>query len=86
MPQPDINPTLRRRRGYSPLPDGENGESVGLIREPHETDALHTPPETLADENVEEKEGWGALSWSFAASGAMTVGWQHLSVPRRESS
>ncbi|KAJ3003405.1 hypothetical protein NUW54_g5316 [Trametes sanguinea] len=66
LPPPDTN--VRHRRGYNALASTEDDESIAYIAEPHETDALHVP-----EAQVPEKEGWSALSWSFAASGVMTV-------------
>lgn len=71
MPPPDTS--LRKRSGYNALASSEDDENIAFI-EPQETDALHTPP---AAEVVQEKEGWSALTWSFAASGIMTVSTVH---------
>ena len=73
VPTPEEDTTLRRRRGYSPLPSTANDDGSGFPTSPRETDALHTPPPEPALEVPEEKEGWSALTWSFAASGAMTA-------------
>ncbi|KAI9070121.1 hypothetical protein FKP32DRAFT_1670650, partial [Trametes sanguinea] len=65
LPPPETN--VRHRRGYNALASTEDDESIAYIAEPHETDALRIP-----EAEVPEKEGWSALSWSFAASGVMT--------------
>ncbi|KAI0648829.1 OPT oligopeptide transporter [Trametes meyenii] len=66
LPPPDTN--LRQRRGYNALANSDDDETVTYAAEARETDTL-SPPEA----EVAEEEGWGALSWSFAASGAMTL-------------
>ena len=79
MPPPDT--TLRHRTAYNALATEEDEETIPFVADPtsltptptpRETDALHAPetPEVVV---VEEKEGWSALTWSFAASGVMTV-------------
>ncbi|KAI0706755.1 OPT oligopeptide transporter [Cerioporus squamosus] len=78
MPPPDT--TLRHRPAYNALATDEEDENIAYMGPspltptptPLETDALHVPdaPEV---EVVAEKEGWSALTWSFAASGAMTL-------------
>ena len=79
MPPPDT--TLRHRTAYNALATEEDEETIPFVADPtsltptptpRETDALHAP-ETPEVEAVEEKEGWSALTWSFAASGVMTV-------------
>ena len=74
MPPPDT--TLRHRAAYNALATEEDevAEPTPLTPTPtpRETDALHAP-EAPEVEAVEEKEGWSALTWSFAASGVMTV-------------
>lgn len=74
MPPPDLRGVVpRQRRGYNALASEEEGDreqdGIAHVAEPQEreTDTLHV------DQNAEEKEGWSALIWSFAASGAMTV-------------
>lgn len=66
LPPPET--TVRHRRGYNALASSEDDEAIAYVAEADETDGLHAP------EEVAEEEGWGALSWSFAASGIMTVG------------
>nr|VWO96542.1 Oligopeptide transporter OPT-like protein [Ganoderma boninense] len=71
LPPPDTS--LRQRRGYNALASADNEEEDIPARE---TDALH-PPGIESDLTevaaVGEQEGWDALSWSFAASGLMTL-------------
>jgi len=62
--------SLRQRRGYSAL----------RTEEDEETQHLPLPSDTPLDDEVEEDlrqtvqgEGWSALSWSFVASGLLTV-------------
>ncbi|KAI0759577.1 OPT oligopeptide transporter [Trametes elegans] len=66
MPPPDTN--VRRRRGYNALASSEEDESIAYGVEAQEADTLQAP-----DAEVAEEEGWSALSWSFAASGIMTL-------------
>ena len=75
MPPPETS--LRRRRGYDALAstdDDSDGIAYVAQEDSRESDALRSfepvPTEVTA---VEEREGWSALSWSFAASGVMTV-------------
>ncbi|RPD54315.1 OPT oligopeptide transporter [Lentinus tigrinus ALCF2SS1-6] len=78
MPPPE--PPLRHRNAYNALATDEDENIAHLTGPtpltptptPHESDALHVP-EVPEVEVVEEKEGWSALTWSFAASGAMTL-------------
>lgn len=67
LPPPENS--VRHRRGYNALASSEEDESIAYAAEAQETDALHAP-----EAEVAEEEGWSALSWSFAASGIMTVG------------
>ncbi|KAL1949760.1 hypothetical protein VTO73DRAFT_8641 [Trametes versicolor] len=66
LPPPET--TVRHRRGYNVLASSEDDEAITYVAEADETDALHAPEAEIAEE-----EGWGALSWSFAASGIMTL-------------
>ncbi|KAI0325098.1 OPT oligopeptide transporter [Cubamyces sp. BRFM 1775] len=66
LPPPETN--VRRRRGYNALASSEEDESIAYAAEAQETDALQAP-----ETEVAEQEGWSALSWSFAASGVMTL-------------
>ncbi|KAI0667830.1 OPT oligopeptide transporter [Trametes maxima] len=66
LPPPDTN--LRQRRGYNALASSDDDATITYAAEAQETDTLNPP-----DAEVAEEEGWGALSWSFAASGAMTL-------------
>ena len=50
----------------------DDGIAESTIHRAQETDALHASDLTEAAP-VGEQEGWNALSWSFAASGLMTV-------------
>ncbi|RDX44005.1 oligopeptide transporter [Lentinus brumalis] len=74
MPPPD---TLRHRPVYNALAtdedDGNAAEPLTPTPTPRETDALRTPDDPDVEVVVEEKEGWSALTWSFAASGVMTL-------------
>lgn len=68
MPPPDT--TIRRRHGYREI---DREETDVLAAEP---DPLTPVDEDapLTDLAVDEKaEGWAALTWSFLASGIMTV-------------
>ncbi|CDO74303.1 hypothetical protein BN946_scf184839.g8 [Trametes cinnabarina] len=67
LPPPET--TVRPRRGYNALASSEDDEAIAYIAEPQETDVLRIP-----EAKVPEQEGWSALSWSFAASGIMTLG------------
>ncbi|PIL32182.1 transporter [Ganoderma sinense ZZ0214-1] len=71
LPPPDT--TLRQRRGYNALASADN-EDEGVPAQ--ETDALHRSglgSDMTEVAAVGEQEGWNALSWSFAASGLMTL-------------
>ncbi|KAH9933658.1 OPT oligopeptide transporter protein-domain-containing protein [Epithele typhae] len=75
IPPPNVaGQGVRRRAGYRAIPDGD--EAPDAADEAPESTMLQSPvsPEfdTFADSGV-EKEGWGALGWSFAASGVMTL-------------
>ena len=64
---------MRRRRGYSPLPDDAD-ENVRPDEEALETDALHTPPETDTPvEEGKENEGWSALYRGLSVNLVRTV-------------
>jgi hypothetical protein len=58
---------LRSRRGYSPLnlQDDEPSPLLDSVDDSQD-------PEIEASEDVQH-EGWSALTWSFLASGALTV-------------
>ncbi|KAI0070455.1 OPT superfamily oligopeptide transporter, partial [Panus rudis PR-1116 ss-1] len=66
LPPPDT--TIRRRRGYTEL-DTEDVNAVEAVT-PIEEVPLDNPH---AIEDTDEREGWSALIWSFAASGVMTL-------------
>ncbi|KAI0749949.1 oligopeptide transporter [Daedaleopsis nitida] len=67
LPPPDTG--VRQRRGYNALASEED-ENIAYIADPQETDALRVSEPA---EVVEDKEGWSALTYSFAASGVMTL-------------
>ncbi|KAI0636145.1 OPT oligopeptide transporter [Trametes polyzona] len=66
IPPPET--TVRQRRGYNALASNDDDETIAYAAEAQETDALHVP-----EPEVAEQEGWSSLSWSFAASGIMTL-------------
>ncbi|KAM5544621.1 hypothetical protein V8D89_001519 [Ganoderma adspersum] len=77
LPPPDTS--LRQRRGYDALASADNEDDSIVDNTSHraqETDALHASglgPDATEAAPVGEQEGWNALSWSFAASGLMTL-------------
>ena len=88
MPPPETS--LRRRRGYDALAstdDDSDGIAYVAQEDSRESDALRSfepvPTEVTA---VEEREGWSALSWSFAASGVMTVRLHYVHIKLWNSS
>ncbi|KAI0364309.1 OPT oligopeptide transporter [Pilatotrama ljubarskyi] len=66
LPTPEAN--VRHRRGYNALASSEDDETIAYAAEAQETDILRAP-----ETEVAEEEGWSALTWSFAASGIMTL-------------
>ncbi len=67
---PPTNPGLRPRHGYGPLnlQDEEPSTLPDLVDDSQD-------PEIEASEisEVVQNEGWSALTWSFLASGMLTV-------------
>lgn len=59
------NGSLRQRRGYTVIQDGEEGSVEEAIEEEHDRDA--------EERDAVRQGGWFALGWSFAASALMTV-------------
>ncbi|KAI0725705.1 oligopeptide transporter [Fomitopsis betulina] len=74
IPPPDTTPIVgtRRRHGYREL----DTEDAQVSQDP-DTPGMSTEEETLLEDpesvGVEQQETWGALIWSFAASGVMTL-------------
>jgi hypothetical protein len=64
---PSTNSGLRSRRGYSPL-NLQDEEPSSLPESPGSVDDSQDPE----IEHVQH-EGWSALTWSFLASGVLTV-------------
>lgn len=71
LPPPDTS--LRQRRGYNVLASADNEDDEITSYPAQETDALHISRLGMDATEVAAVEGWNALSWSFAASGAMTL-------------
>ncbi|KZT73505.1 OPT superfamily oligopeptide transporter [Daedalea quercina L-15889] len=72
IPPPDTTPTVRQRNGYREL-DTEAAQDFpdpDTPSMPMEEDAPAMEPEVV---DVAPQESWGALIWSFAASGFMTL-------------
>ncbi|KAJ3988975.1 OPT oligopeptide transporter protein-domain-containing protein [Lentinula detonsa] len=69
LPPPDTSSSLRRRNGYEAVADEENTE----IRPARET----TP---LTELEAPSTAGWHELSWSFVASGTLTLAAYFLPV------
>ncbi|KAF9468042.1 oligopeptide transporter [Collybia nuda] len=71
LPPPDTS--IRQRRGYKPLSPEENtsaaGETSGSLIADNDDDESET---TIVREAVQH-DGWWSLSWSFVASGLMTL-------------
>ena len=67
VPPPDTG--LRRRTGYSELRAEEDAEQP--IPDTPRTNASDIPTDDMAE--TVKSEGWAALSWSFLASGCLTV-------------
>ena len=67
VPPPDTG--LRRRAGYSELRAEEDAEQP--IPDTPRTSASDIPTDDMAE--TVKSEGWAALSWSFLASGCLTV-------------
>ncbi|CCM06802.1 uncharacterized protein FIBRA_09102 [Fibroporia radiculosa] len=65
IPPPDTS--VRRRRGYQAIEADEEAERPAIESVDHADITDLDEPEVIA------QEGWGALIWSFAASGAMTL-------------
>lgn len=82
MPPPgtDGDTATRRRRGYRAIESGDDDEAALARDSEHEPLAAEGEVEGEAGTwnavgpEEAEREGWGALTYSFAASGAMTVG------------
>lgn len=70
-PLPDS--TLRRRREYTSLETEEDAN------EPDSSE-IDTGDDPIDEQSTVQTEGWSALSWSFIASGAMTVGTPLITV------
>ncbi|EJF56509.1 oligopeptide transporter [Dichomitus squalens LYAD-421 SS1] len=74
MPPPETS--LRQRRGYNALASTDDDDGIAYVasEDPRVSDALRaSEPVPTEFPVVEEREGWSALSWSFAASGVMTL-------------
>lgn len=69
LPPPDT--TIRRRHGYREI-DREETDILAAEPDPLTPVDEDAPLTDLADD--EKAEGWAALTWSFLASGIMTVG------------
>ncbi|KAI0926427.1 hypothetical protein AcV5_008892 [Taiwanofungus camphoratus] len=66
IPPPDTS--VRQRRGYHEL----NSEDVDDVPTPISV-AEHVEIADIGEPEVATQESWGALTWSFAASGIMTL-------------